>query len=147
MTCNDVMSNTALVSTLTCVKQEMHGTVASRNLCAWHRIQYSTVTLVLACHNVVLHRLDKYWNKKLTSFLWFMKVILHLATLFTVRSSAPLPKFVLNKLLFLSTNSSSPSARTSYSSTCAGEEKCIQIIGGEIWGKETTWKTQALMAG
>jgi len=38
----------------------------------------------------------------------------------------------LHKLSFLSTNFSLPSAGASYSSTCAGEEKCIQIIGGEI---------------
>jgi hypothetical protein len=81
-------------------------------------------------------------------FFWFMKVIVHLATLFTVRSSAsPPPPIVLNKLLFLTTNSSLPSAPASYSSTYAGEERCLQITGGEIWGKETTWKTQALMAG
>jgi hypothetical protein len=24
-----------------------------------------------------------------------------------------------------------------------GEEKYIQSFGGETWGKETTWKTQA----
>ena len=24
-----------------------------------------------------------------------------------------------------------------------GEERCIQVFGGESWGKETTWKTQA----
>jgi len=28
-----------------------------------------------------------------------------------------------------------------------GEERCIQDFGGETWGKETTWKTQAQMTG
>ena len=28
-----------------------------------------------------------------------------------------------------------------------GGEKCIQGFGGETWGKETTWKTQAEMGG
>jgi len=28
-----------------------------------------------------------------------------------------------------------------------GEERCIQGFGGETCGKETTWKTQALMGG
>jgi hypothetical protein len=32
-------------------------------------------------------------------------------------------------------------------STYGGEERCIQDFGGEIWGKETTWKTQAQMGG
>jgi hypothetical protein len=28
-------------------------------------------------------------------------------------------------------------------SVYGGEEKCIQGLGGETWGKETTWETQA----
>ena len=40
-----------------------------------------------------------------------MKLIPHLATRFTVR---PVPRIVLNKLWFLSTDSSSPSARARY---------------------------------
>jgi hypothetical protein len=28
-------------------------------------------------------------------------------------------------------------------STYVGEERCIQGFGGETWGKDTTWKTQA----
>jgi hypothetical protein len=27
--------------------------------------------------------------------------------------------------------------------TYGGEESCIQGFGGETWGKQTTWKTQA----
>jgi len=27
-------------------------------------------------------------------------------------------------------------------STYGGEDRCIQDFGGEIWGKETTWKIQ-----
>ena len=30
-------------------------------------------------------------------------------------------------------------ARSAYE----GEERCIEGFGGEIWGKETTWETQA----
>ena len=28
-------------------------------------------------------------------------------------------------------------------SMCGREERCIQGFGGETWGKETAWKTQA----
>ena len=28
-------------------------------------------------------------------------------------------------------------------SAYGGEERCIQGFGGEAWGKETTWETQA----
>jgi hypothetical protein len=28
-----------------------------------------------------------------------------------------------------------------------GEERCIQVFGGETWGKETTWKTQGQIEG
>ena len=27
--------------------------------------------------------------------------------------------------------------------TYGGQERCIQSFGGETWGNETTWKTQA----
>ena len=33
------------------------------------------------------------------------------------------------------------------SSTCGGEGMRVQGFGGEIGGKETTWKTQAWMGG
>ena len=32
-------------------------------------------------------------------------------------------------------------------SAYGGEERCIQSFGGETWGKETTWETQAWMGG
>ena len=44
-------------------------------------------------------------------FLWFVKVILYLATLFTVLT---LPRIVLYKMWFLSTHSSSSAARPRY---------------------------------
>jgi len=31
--------------------------------------------------------------------------------------------------------------------TYGGEERWIQGFGGETWGKETTWETQAWMGG
>jgi len=30
-------------------------------------------------------------------------------------------------------------------SAYGGEERCMQDFGGETWGKETAWETQALM--
>ena len=39
---------------------------------------------------------------------------------------------------------------TQLGKTCSmygGEERCIQGFGGEIWGKETTWKNQPQMKG
>jgi hypothetical protein len=29
------------------------------------------------------------------------------------------------------------------STTYGGKERCLKGFGGEAWGKETTWKTQA----
>jgi hypothetical protein len=58
----DTVNNKALVSTLACV-QKIHGTGSSKGAGHFPKeqyvcvtldtIQYSTVTLVLACHNVV----------------------------------------------------------------------------------------------
>jgi hypothetical protein len=61
------------------------------SLCVYHRIQYSTIALGLAYHNVVNVGLTKIKNepKKLIMFLGFMKVILQLATLFTIWPSFP----------------------------------------------------------
>jgi len=59
MTCNDMIDNNVLVSALAYVKQKIQVQVkgqdtSQRNsMGVYHRIQYSTITLVLACCNVV----------------------------------------------------------------------------------------------
>jgi hypothetical protein len=45
------------------------------------------------------------------------------------------PKFLLHKI----GNHEMGGACSKY----RGEERCIQVFGGETWGKETTWKTRA----
>ena len=48
--------------------------------------------------------------------------------------------------LYCSANSSDHINKNEMGGACVkyeGQERCIQIFGGETWEKETTWKTQA----
>jgi hypothetical protein len=65
----------------------------------------------------------------------------------TVKSRRPIQQGALCSVLFTKHNSGDKVADTTIGSVCSkygGEERCIQGLSEETWGKEPTWKTKVL---